>query len=121
MKTIFDYLYYKISNFYKNFGEKDFCMFGSLVLFSTFSLIFMSVLSFVLKMFSLKINIYIFGTMVVLIAAISYFFIDRNKYDTLHERWKNERNSKFKGLLVLLYIIFSIIFFIISMYYSSFN
>lgn len=119
MKTLFEYLYYRISKFYKVFDNKDYCMYGSLVVFSTFSLLFQSALSCLLFVLGYKINIYLFGTLVILIAAISYFFIDKNKYNALDELWMNERHKRLKGFIVAFYILATLVLFFIAMYNFS--
>jgi len=119
MKTLFEYLYYRISKFYKIFDNKDYCVYGSSVLFSTFSLLFQSALSYLLFVLGLKIKVYLFFTLALLIVAISYFFIDKNKYNALDELWRNERYNKLKGFLVILYILSTVILFFIAMYNFS--
>jgi hypothetical protein len=114
MNSLFYYCYYRIAKAYRVLDEKDYCMYGCAVLFSTFSLIILSFLSFIFFLLHKKIDAYLFGIIAVIITTLSAFFINKKKYAELEEVYKNEKHSKLKGWLVFLYIIASVILFFVS-------
>lgn len=114
MKILFDYCYYRISKFYKSWESKDYCLHGGFVLFFTFAFIFLSILALICYLLHKRIDAYVFTTIGLVICSISFFFLNKKKYEELEQRYKDEKYSKLKGWLVLLYIISSAVLFFVS-------
>ena len=109
MKTLFDYLYYRTSKFYEDWGEKSGHVGGSVVVFSSFAFVCLSFCVFVFYLFDKKINTDIIWAIIMIFILMSLFFINKKKYAELSEKYKEEQNSKLKGRLVFLYYICSVI------------
>jgi membrane protein insertase Oxa1/YidC/SpoIIIJ len=115
MKVFFDYCYYRIAKAYRVLDNKDYCMWGSFVLFSTFGFVLLSIFIFLFYMFDKKIDTAIIWTIVMIVSVLSLFFVNKKKFTELYEKYKDEKNSKLKGWLVFLYIIGSVVSFFVSL------
>ena len=100
---------------------------GSLMLFFSFAAYFLSLLMFILYSFDKRMRdfheILIFNQeldkILILgppIAAVilSIFFINKKKYKELEEKYKDEKYRKLKGWLIFLYLICSLVLYIIA-------
>ena len=122
MKTLYYYCYYKISKFYDELGQhlnwdgkaKDGHILGSLVLFGSFGFYFLSLLIFVLSFFDEKIDADVVGGVLIVAVILSIFFINKKKYKELEEKYKDEKYRKLKGWLIFLYLICSLVLYIIA-------
>ena len=115
MKTLFNYLYYRISKFYESCGEKDGHIAGSVVVFASIGAIILSFLIFAFYLFEKKINVNIVLAIVIITSFFS-FFLKKEKLAELAEKYKNEKNSKLKGWLVFSYVIGSVVLFFVSLF-----
>ncbi|MDR2037522.1 MAG: hypothetical protein LBQ60_06325 [Bacteroidales bacterium] len=120
MKTFFNYLYYRTSKFYEEWGEKSGYVAGSIVVFLSFGFICLSLCIFVLYIFDKKINNYIVWAIVIIFCVLSLFFINKRKFAELSEKYKDEQNSKLKGWLVFSYLIGSVILFFVSLSFCGY-
>jgi len=116
MKNLFNYCYYRISRFYENWGEKDVCYTGSIIIFGSFGFYLLSLLAFIFSVFKIKFSIVLIGSILCICVIISLFFINKLKYKELKQLYKDEKHRKLKGWIVFLYLISSVILFFISLY-----
>ncbi|KAA6302465.1 MAG: hypothetical protein EZS26_001297 [Candidatus Ordinivivax streblomastigis] len=115
MKTLFDYCYYRISKFYKSFGESGYHFSGGVVLFGCIGFNLLSLCIFILSLFDREINLAFIYIVVIITGIFGLIFSSKKKYQNLEKQYKNEENSKLKGWLVLLYGIGSVVLYFISM------
>ena len=140
MKTLYYYCYYKMSKFYDELGQhlnwdgkaKDGHILGSLVLFGSFGFYFLSLLMFILYLFNKRMYemheilifnerldiILILGVPIVAV-ILSFLFINKKKYKELEEKYKDEKHRKLKGWLIFLYLICSLVLYIIAVFLWS--
>jgi amino acid transporter len=116
MKTLLDYIYYRIAKAYRTLDGKDYYIYGSLVLFGTLGFIFLSLLAFVFYLTQNKINAYVFGAIMGVFAITSFFFFNKKRYAKLEELYNDEKHSKLKGWLVFCYVIGSFLWFCVSIH-----
>lgn len=114
MKDLLLYVFYRASKFYKFFGERYYYISGEYVLLLTLSLNVLSLIQIVCRI--LKI---VFKSEVIIIVILSsvlfgYFIPWEKKYKELEEKYKNEDKIKWKGWLVVIYIIFSLMLFAVA-------
>ena len=113
MKDLLLYVFYRASKFYKFFGERYYYISGEYVLLLTLSLNVLSLIQIVCRI--LKI---VFKSEVIIIVILSSVFLGflipwEKKYKELEEKYKNEDKIKWKGWLIVLYIVLSLIFYIV--------
>ena len=113
MKDLLLYVFYRASKFYKFFGERYYYISGKYVLLLTLSLNVLSLIQIVCRI--LKI---VFKSEVIIIVILSSVFLGflipwEKKYKELEEKYKNEDKIKWKGWLIVLYIVLSLIFYIV--------
>jgi archaellum biogenesis protein FlaJ (TadC family) len=96
--------------------EKDYCLYGSFILSLSLGSIFLSLLALIFSLFDIKFSITLLWIAVIIISILSIFFINKKKYKQLDKKYKNERHSKLKGWLVLLYVIGSVAMYFVSLY-----
>ena len=114
MKELFYYVFYRVSKFYKDWGEKVFIYIGGLITTGSIGYIVLSAIVFVMHYwFNKEINNEIIVG-VLSIAVISSFFFTREKYEQLEEKYKDEKNSKLKGWLVFIYAVGTIVLYGVS-------
>lgn len=51
----------------------------------------------------------------ILFSILSFFILNKKKYDELEQQYKNEKNSNLKGWLVFTYIVGSVVLYFISL------
>lgn len=132
MKSLIQYLYYRLAKFYKNtFGIEDSP--GFLLIHSCFSwgllvLVFaictytLSLETIVLWKFGFTLN----NNLIIITAlpfALFYIFAERFigdlklRYKELERKYLNEKLSWLKGILVALFVVFSLVSFIMALHY----
>ncbi|MBQ3738430.1 MAG: hypothetical protein II829_03475 [Bacteroidales bacterium] len=130
MKNLFLYIYFRIAKAYRNiFGIEDApgylliqsCFsWGLLVLVSTICSYTLSIETLVLWELGLKIN----KSLIIVTAlpfALFYIFAERFmgdlklRYKELEKKYHNEKLTWLKGILVLLFIVFSLVSFIMAL------
>ena len=116
MKKLFYYCYYKFSKFYEDWGEKDGHIAGSIVLFIAIGGYILSIMAFIFSLFNKKFNLNIIAFTFVVCGIISLFFIKKEKYKELEQRYKNEKHRKLKGWLMFLFFVGSLVLFFVSLY-----
>ncbi|MEA4918877.1 hypothetical protein [Proteiniphilum sp.] len=115
MKTLFDYLYYRTSKFYEDWGEKNGYIAGSVVVTTSFGFIFLSLCIFAFYLFDKKINLNIIWAVIISFCILSLFFINKRKFAELTKKYRDEKHCKLKGWLVFAYIIGSVALFFVSL------
>ena len=115
MKNLFYYIFYRASKFYEDWGEKNGYIGGSVVVTGSLCLIILSIIVVLLHYsFNEEINTNIIWVIVIIASILSLFF-RKKKYEELAEKYKDEKNSRFKGWLVFFYAIGSVVLYIVSM------
>ncbi len=114
MKRFFDYCYYRVSKAYRVLDDKDYCIYGSMVVFGALGLYALSLVSLIFYVLNKELTNLLIGVTLISFGIISLFFINKKKYEELEERYRNEKSSKLKGWLVFLFIISSLILYIVS-------
>ncbi len=104
MKTLFDYCWYKISKFYKDWGETYAPFSGGIILFGCIGFNFLSVLCFLFALLdkdfpSSRIKVMIAGAFIVL----SFFYSSEKRYKALRKKYKIHRDKPSGGLPLRLY------------------
>ena len=115
MKKLFYYCYYRIAKAY-SWWEKDYCIVGSMVLFSALAFYTLSLLAVVVYLLNKQLNLIIIKTTIIAFCAVSIFFISPKRFNKLAELYKDEKNHKLKGWLVFLFIIFSVVLYFVLLY-----
>ena len=108
MKTFFNYLYYRTSKFYEDWGESDGHIAGSVLASASIGFIILSFLVFVFNLYNKKVSTNIIWVVIIITGIFSLFVINKKKFIALSEKYKDEKNSKLKGWLVFLYVIGSV-------------
>jgi dolichol kinase len=125
MFTFFDYLYYKVCNFYKKReGGTGYRFSGLLVISAMYGFNLLSVLFLVQLVIRQNIDINKFQIIIFAVVLVILNGIRYNKYDyeMLKKRWENEgeKGRIKKQKLVVLYIIFStLLFFGLAIFLGS--
>ncbi|HOF16994.1 MAG TPA: hypothetical protein PLF32_08855 [Bacteroidales bacterium] len=116
MRDFFYYVFYKSSKFYKSWGENNnYYISGKFSLFLALCaniLTLIGLFCFILKIrYSIEV---VFGIWILLF-ILSFFVLNKKKYEELEEKYKNEKNSKIKDWLVFSYIVGSVILYFVSL------
>ena len=114
MKDLLFYIFYKASKFYKSFGERYYYISGGFVLLLTLCSIILSLLELLCSILNIRFKVE--ATVVVWLLFVLFGFLIpwEKKYKELEEKYKNEDKSKWKGWLVVIYIIFSLMLFAVA-------
>ena len=114
MKDLLFYVFYKASRFYKSFGERYYYISGGFVLLLTLCSIILSLLELLCSILNIRFKAE--ATVVVWLLFVLFGFLIpwEKKYKELEEKYKNEDKSKWKGWLVVIYIIFSLMLFAVA-------
>jgi len=114
MKDLLFYVFYKASKFYKSFGERYYYISGGFVLLLTLCSIILSLLELLCSILNIRFKAE--ATVVVWLLFVLFGFLIpwEKKYKELEEKYKNEDKSKWKGWLVVIYIIFSLMLFAVA-------
>ena len=114
MKDLLFYIFYKASKFYKSFGERYYYISGGFVLLLTLCSIILSLLELLCSILNIRFKVE--ATVVVWLLFVLFGFLIpwEKKYKELEEKYKNEDKRKWKGWLVVLYIVFSLILYIVA-------
>ena len=105
MKKWFYYVFYRAAKYYEGGWEKDGVYRGGLVATMSVCCILLSIIVFVMHVwFDKEINTKIALGAGVATVICSLFFT-RKKYEQLAEKYKDEKNSKLKGWLVVIYAV----------------
>lgn len=107
--TFFYYCFYRISTVYKHIDNKDYYVYGSVIVSGCQSLNLLSILSIIFHFLQLKQSNIIIAFVIISFCIFNLFILDKKKYTELFDRWKRENNKKAKGYFVLVYIIISIL------------
>ena len=108
MKDLLFYVFYKASKFYKSFGERYYYISGEYVLLLTLGLNVLSLIQIVCRILKIGFKAEVIIVVCLLFVLFGYFIPWEKKYKELEEKYKNEDKSKWKGWLVVIYIIFSL-------------
>jgi Ca2+/Na+ antiporter len=119
MGKIFNYCYYRISKFYKDWWESDPEIVGGIVFFSFLGFFFLSILGLFLFLFEIEMTEMLIAVVLLSFVVVSFFFAGKKKYRELEEYYKEERHGKLKGWLVCLFGISSFVLYFITMYFIS--
>lgn len=111
---MFDYIYYKSCQYYKNrrATAKSFQMYSCLALSAMELFNLMSVLLFARIWINVQLKyaeIFI-GILYITIIVVNSKRYSKISFDDLEKRYENDENYALKGVLVMLYFIFSIAF-----------
>ena len=114
MKDLLFYVFYKASKFYKSFGERYYYISGEFVLLLLLSLNVLSLIQFICRILKIGFKAEVIIVVCLLFVLFGYFIPWEKKYKELEEKYKNEDKRKWKGWLVVLYIVFSLILYIVA-------
>jgi Mn2+/Fe2+ NRAMP family transporter len=113
MKDLLLYVFYRASKFYKFFGERYYYISGKYVLLLTLSLNVLSLIQIVCRILKIVFKSEVIITVILSSVLFGYFIPWEKKYKELEEKYKNEDKIKWKGWLIVLYIVLSLIFYIV--------
>ncbi len=112
MRTIINYLYYKTSKFYKNWGERGYLGTGETIVFGSIALNLLSILAIISYLTNIKlISIEIISFVFIFSWIWGYFYMRKIRYEDLEMKYYNENNSMIKGWIVFGYYFLSTIFY----------
>ena len=98
MRKLFNYLYYRYANFYKNWGDETPYIGGYILLFIAIQAYSLTIINVIFHVFKIQMpeNFVICFTIPMMIFAIifSFVFDSKNKYEKLHEVYKDEEKQK---------------------------
>ena len=114
MKDLLLYVFYRASKFYKFFGERYYYISGKYVLLLTLGLNVLSLIQIVCRILKIGFKAEVIIVVCLLFVLFGYFIPWEKKYKELEEKYKNEDKSKWKGWLVVIYIIFSLMLFAVA-------
>ena len=132
MKTTLEYMYYRITRFYRKiFGIEEApgyllilsCYDWGLLILSLSLLCYLLVIeTFILSFFGIKMNVwYVIITDIPF--AIAYLFSDeilkndKNHFDLLDQKYKEEKLKHIKGILVVLFVLLSLPSFLVALHF----
>ena len=116
MRILFNYCYYRIRKFYKDWGESGSEGTAGVILYGCLGGYFLSMLGFILSAFNIEMTEILVAVVILFFIGMSFFFVSEKKYKELEEHYKNEKHSKLKGWFVFTFCISSWILFIIVLY-----
>ena len=133
MRVFLSYIYYRLVKFYKNtFGIEDSDSFfiqscynwGLLVLLTSLCLYLLSIITLLLWQWRIKINVYILIVTMIPFALFHFLsesFIGdiKQKYQALEEKYQNEKLPWLKGLGVFLFVILSLVSYLLALHYCK--
>jgi hypothetical protein len=111
MKTFLYYCFYRISKAYKFWDDVGFCIYGSFLTFFPLGSLFLSLLALT----GAELDKGIIYTVVGIVSVASIAFIDGNRYKMLEKKYKEEKHRKLKGWLVFLYVVGSLMVYVVSL------
>jgi len=114
MKDLLFYVFYKASRFYKSFGERYYYISGGFVLLLTLCSIILSLLELLCSILNIRFKAEATVVVWLLFVLLGFLIPWEKKYKELEEKYKNEDKSKWKGWLVVIYIIFSLMLFAVA-------
>ena len=114
MKDLLFYVFYKASKFYKSFGERYYYISGEFVLLLLLSLNVLSLIQIVCRILKIVFKSEVIGAVILSFVFLGFLIPWEKKYKELEEKYKNEDKRKWKGWLVVLYIVFSLILYIVA-------
>ena len=114
MKDLLFYVFYKASKFYKSFGERYYYISGGFVLLLTLCSIILSLLELLCSILNIRFKAEATDVVWLLFVLFGFLIPWEKKYKELEEKYKNEDKSKWKGWLVVIYIIFSLMLFAVA-------
>ena len=114
MKDLLFYIFYKASKFYKSFGERYYYISGGFVLLLTLCSIILSLLELLCSILNIRFKAEATDVVWLLFVLFGFLIPWEKKYKELEEKYKNEDKSKWKGWLVVIYIIFSLMLFAVA-------
>ena len=116
MKDLFYYIFYRASKFYKSWGENsNYYISGKFLLFLAICANILTLIGLFCNILKIRYSIEVIYVVCILFSVLSFFILNEKKYKELEEKYKNEKNTKIKGWLVITYIIGSIILYFISL------
>lgn len=116
MKNFFYYCYYRISSAYKVVDSSGYYIYGNIILSLSQAFFSLSILSIVLSLMGKKQSVFIISTVIIFFYVINLFLFTKKKYDQLSEDYKEEKHKKVKGHLVTLYVLFSFLFYVVTLF-----
>lgn len=108
VKSIYNYIYYRVCKFYSKFTE-DYAFYASSAVTAALGLIFTSISAIILPIFKFELTdtyLYGVGATCVILTLIN---TNKRKYIELKELYKNERYASLKGWLVAGFMVGSLI------------
>ena len=114
MKDLLLYVFYRASKFYKFFGERYYYISGEFVLLLLLSLNVLSLIQFICRILKIVFKSEVIGAVFLSFVFLGFLIPWEKKYKELEEKYKNEDKSKWKGWLVVFYIIFSLMLFAVA-------
>ena len=116
MKDLFYYIFYRASKFYKLWSENsNYYISGKFLLFLAICANILTLTGLFCNILKIRYSIEVIYVVCILFSVLSFFILNEKKYKELEEKYKNEKNNKIKGWLVIAYIIGSIILYFISL------
>ena len=113
MKDLLLYVFYRASKFYKFFGERYYYISGKYVLLLTLGLNVLSLIQIVCRILKIGFKAEVIIVVCLLFVLFGYFIPWEKTYKGLEEKYKNEGNRKWKGWLVFLFVVLSLIFYVL--------
>ncbi len=114
MKDLLLYVFYRASKFYKFFGERYYYISGEFVLLLLLSLNVLSLIQFICRILKIVFKSEVIGAVFLSFVFLGFLIPWKKKYKELEEKYKNEDKRKWKGWLVVLFIVFSLILYIVA-------
>lgn len=116
MKDLFYYIFFRVSRFYKSWGENSgYYISGKFLLFLAICANILTLTGLFCNILKIRYGIEVIYVVCILFSVLSFFILNEKKYKELEEKYKNEKNNKMKRWLVITYIIGSIILYFISL------
>ena len=116
MKDLFYYIFFRVSRFYKSWGENSgYYISGKFLLFLAICANILTLTGLFCNILKIRYGIEVIYVVCILFSVLSFFILNEKKYKELEEKYKNEKNNKMNRWLVITYIIGSIILYFISL------
>lgn len=119
MRKLFNYLYYRYANFYKNWGDGTPYRGGYILLFIAIQAYSLTIINVIFHVFKIQMpeNFVICFTIPMMILAIMFSFVfdSKKKYEKLHEVYKDEENKKRKIIFAWLFLVVAILLYVFTL------
>ena len=114
MKQIIDYCYYRMTKFYKDWGDWSPCDKGACGLFACLTLNILTIAVFIVRILELDILDIVVPTGAILGTIVALFYSSEKRYIRLCQKYKDETRVTFKGWCVFIYAVASLCLYLIS-------